>query len=121
MSVKVSTNVNLDALKNLDADKRYFLSSTTGEIKEASIWMRMKCAIGIKSAQQKVANLVDAVRATLLDAAGANKDERLDTDISGIKLTEFVKGSDIPTPPPEPTPGPGRFLPAPGEPGTPSP
>ena len=95
MSVKVSTNVNLDALKNLDADKRYFLSSTTGEIKEASIWMRMKCAIGIKSAQQKVANLVDAVRATLLDAAGANKDERLDTDISGIKLTEFVKGSDI--------------------------
>ncbi|MBO7687954.1 MAG: hypothetical protein J6V72_16325 [Kiritimatiellae bacterium] len=95
MTLSVATNVNLDALKNLDADKRYFLSSTTGEVKEASIWMRMKCAIGVKSAQQKVANLVDAVRTTLLEAAGATRDDGLDTDINGISLTEMVKGSDI--------------------------
>ena len=95
MTLSVATNVNLDTLKNLDSDKKYFLSSTTGEVKEASIWMRMKCAIGVKSAQQKVANLVDAVRTTLLEAAGATRDNELDTDINGISLTEMVKGSDI--------------------------
>ena len=95
MALSVATNVNLDALRNLDAGKKYFLSTTTGEVKAASIWMRMKCAIGVKSAQQKVANLVDAVRSTLLDAAGATRDERLDADIDGLSLTEMVKGRDI--------------------------
>ncbi len=87
--------MNINTLKNLDSGKMYFLSSTTGEVKEASLWMRMKCAMGDKSARQKVANLVDAVRTSLLNAAGSTQDEKLDTAINGISLTGMVKGSDL--------------------------
>lgn len=95
MSLAVAPNVNLETLRGLSADKKYFLSSTTGEIKEASIWMRMKCAIGVASARQRVANLVDAVRSSLLDAAGQAKNKALDEDIKSVDLTHMVKGSDI--------------------------
>jgi len=96
MSLSVSPNVNIDTLKSLEANKTYFLSSTTGEVKEASWWMRFKCAIGVQSARQKVANLIDAIRTTLLDAAGkTGGDVTLDTNINSIKRTEMVKGSVI--------------------------
>ena len=70
MKIEAAPQVNLDSINALNADKRYFLSSTTGEIKEASWWMRFKCAIGVKSALAKVNNLVDAVKTTLLERAG---------------------------------------------------
>ena len=96
MSLTVSPNVNIDTLKSLEANKTYFLSSTTGEVKEASWWMRFKCAIGVQSARQKVANLIDAVRTTLLDAAGKTGDDAtLDTDIRTVSLKSMVKGSVI--------------------------
>ena len=96
MSLSVATNINIDTLKNLDANKTYFLSSKTGEVKEASLWMRFKCAIGVQSARQKVANLIDAVRTALLDAAGkTGGDATLDTNINSVKRTEMVKGSII--------------------------
>ena len=95
MSLTVAPRVNLDALKNLRADKQYFLSSTTGEIKEASIWMRIKCAIGVSSARQKVSNLVDAVRTSLLDAAKLNSSATLETDIRAVSLKYMVEGSVI--------------------------
>jgi len=96
MSLSIAANVNIDTIKNLDANKTYFLSSTTGEVKEASFWMRFKCAIGVKSARQKVASLVEAVRTSLLDAAGKTGDDAaLDTDIKTVNLKSMVKGSVI--------------------------
>ena len=95
MSLSVASHVNLDTIKNLDASKTYFLSSTTGEVKEASFWMRFKCAIGVQSARQKVANLVDAVRTTLLDSAGKMTDDTLATALQTIDRRFMVKGSDI--------------------------
>lgn len=95
MSITVAPNVNLDTLNGLSANKKYFLSSTTGEIKEASIWMRMKCAIGVASARQKVSNLVDAVRTSLLNAAEQARNKALDDDIRSVDLKHMVKGSDI--------------------------
>ena len=96
MPLNVSPNVNLDTIRNLDASKTYFLSSTTGQVKEASWWMRFKCAIGVQSARQKVANLVEAVRTTLLDAAGKTGDDaKLDADIRTVSLKSMVKGSVI--------------------------
>ena len=95
MSMSVAPHVNLDTLNRLDANKQYFLSSTTGQVKEASIWMRFKCAIGVASARQKVANLVDAVKASLLTAAGQTGNATLDTDIKTVDLTSMVKGSVI--------------------------
>ena len=95
MSLSVASHVNLDTIKNLDASKTYFLSSTTGQVKEASFWMRFKCAIGVQSARQKVNNLVDAVRTTLLDAAGKMTDDTLATALQTIDRRFMVKGSDI--------------------------
>ena len=95
MSLTVAPKVNLDSLQNLQADKQYFLSSTTGEIKEASIWMRFKCAIGVNSARQKVANLMDAVRTSLLDAARLDGNAALDENIRAVNMRYMVKGSDI--------------------------
>ena len=84
MAINITPNVSVAALRNLDADKTYFLSSTTGEIKEASCWMRFKCAIGVKSAREKVGNLVEAVRTALLQSAGLRKDDVLETDIRAM-------------------------------------
>lgn len=95
MSMTVASHVNLDTLNQLDANKTYFLSSTTGQVKEASLWMRFKCAIGVSSARQKVANLVDAIKASLLTAAGQTGNATLDTDIKTIDLKSMVKGSVI--------------------------
>ena len=95
MSMTVASHVNLDTLNRLDANKTYFLSSTTGQVKEASLWMRFKCAIGVSSARQKVANLVDAIKSSLLSAAGQTGNATLDTDIKTIDLKSMVKGSVI--------------------------
>lgn len=95
MSMTVASHVNLDTLNRLDTNKTYFLSSTTGQVKEASFWMRFKCAIGVSSARQKVANLVDAIKSSLLSAAGQTGNVSLDTDIKTIDLKSMVKGSVI--------------------------
>ncbi len=95
MSMTVAPHLNLDTISKLDSNKQYFLSSSTGRVKEAGLWMRFKCAIGVASARQKVANLVDAVRSTLLSAAGLTGNATLDTDIKTVDLTSMVKGSVI--------------------------
>ena len=33
MPLSIASNVNIDTLRNLDSDKTYFLSSTTGQVK----------------------------------------------------------------------------------------
>lgn len=95
MKIEAAPNVTLDSINALEANKHYFLSSTTGQIKEASIWMRMKCAIGIGSARTKVNNLVDAVKATLLERAGKSGDAALDAAILEIDPTSNLKGRVI--------------------------
>ena len=95
MSLSVASHVNLDTIKNLDASKTYFLSSTTGQVKEASLMMRFKCWLGVSSTRQKVANLVDAVRTTLLESASSTQNAALDSDIRNVGLKEMVKGSVI--------------------------
>ena len=95
MAINITPNVSVDALRNLDADKTYFLSSTTGKIKEASCWMRFKCAIGVKSAREKVGNLVEAVRTALLQSAGLRKDDVLETDIRAMDTRFMISGSAL--------------------------
>lgn len=95
MSLTVAPKVNIDTLKNLSADKLYFLSSTTGRVKEASLMMRFKCWIGVSSARQKVANLVEAMKNSLLDAAGQAGNKELETSIGRIDRTSMIQGSVI--------------------------
>lgn len=84
--------LNLDGVNQLNSKKAYYLSDTTGEIKEASFWMRFKCAIGVASARVKVTNLVDAVKTFLLERAGKSADAVLDAEIKNIALKSSVNG-----------------------------
>lgn len=87
-------NFNLDTIRTLDANKTYYLSNTTGEIKEAGLWQKFKCAIGVKSAQRKVSNLIDAIRSSLIQESGLKTNDDLDQDIrANINLKKSVKGS----------------------------
>lgn len=92
MKIEAAPRINLDSINQLDANKRYFLSSTTGQIKEASWWMRIKCALGFSSALTKVSNLVDAVKTTLLENAGKSADTLLDADIKNIDVGANIQG-----------------------------
>jgi len=86
--------LNLDTIRNLDSNKTYYLSNTTGEVKEAGLWQKIKCAFGVKSALRKVTDLVEAVRTSLLQEAGINKNDALDEDIRrSINLNDSIKGS----------------------------
>jgi len=108
MKIAATPDINLDALRRLDANKTYFLSSTTGRVKEASFWMRFKCRIGVASAQAKVSNLIDALRTSLLDESGQRANAELDTQIKTISRSDMVRGSVI-------RDVVGRFAPADGQ------
>ena len=87
-------NFNLDTIRTLDANKTYYLSNTTGEIKEAGFWQKFKCLFGVKSAQRKVANLIDAIRSSLIQESGLKTNDVLDENIrANINLKKSVKGS----------------------------
>lgn len=95
MALTISpNNINIDTIRSLDIDKQYYLSKS-GQIKEASAWMKFKCWIGCSGARQKVANLIDAVRNTLLNSADKAQDAALDTDIKTIKRDKMVSGEDL--------------------------
>ena len=42
------SNITLDTIRSLDANKTYYLANSTGEIKEAGAWQRFKCFFGGK-------------------------------------------------------------------------
>ncbi len=90
----------LDSIRNLDSNKSYYLSNSTGQIKEAGRWQRFKCWLGIGSAQQKVSNLVDAVKASLIQETGGARDIERENSIhqnimENINLGKSVKGSAL--------------------------
>ena len=91
----MAVNLNLETLTSLDANKLYYLSGTTGQVKEANWWMRFKCFLGISSARQKISNLVDSVRASLLKLTGETNDDTLDSNLNGINRNKLVKGDMI--------------------------
>ena len=96
MRIEAIPQVTLADISRLNANKTYFLSSTTGRIKEASIFMKIKCALGICGAKEKVANLIEAVKTTLLRDAGKSADEQLDLDIKrDIDRGSNIKGSAL--------------------------
>lgn len=87
-------NINIDTIRNLDIDKQYYLSKS-GQIKEASAWMKFKCWLGCSGARQKVANLIDTVRSTLLSSADKTQDATLETNIKTIDRKKMVSGEAL--------------------------
>ena len=57
--------------------------------------MCFKCAIGIKSERQKVANLMDAIRASLLEAAKMDNNAALEETVRAVDMRYVVKGDVI--------------------------
>ena len=98
MAVAISSqNINVDTLSNLKFDGQYYLSKS-GDVKEASGWMRFKCWLGCSGARQKVANLINTVKEALLESAGMEKgaqDAKLEEEIGTIKRDRMVSGTDL--------------------------
>ena len=51
---------NLDSLRTIEVNKSYYLSSTTGEIKEAGLWHKFKCLFS-STERLKGSHLMDAI------------------------------------------------------------
>ena len=89
-------DLNIDNIRKLDGNKAYYLSDTTGQIKEAGLWQRFKCWIGVQSALFKVSNLVDAVKTTIMKESPNVRIADIDADIrENINLNASVKGSAL--------------------------
>jgi len=88
-------NISLDTLRTLDANKSYYLANSTGEIKEAGAWQRFKCALGIGDGRTKVARLVEAVKTSLLEAAGQKQDATLNESLAGLNTNKSLSGQAL--------------------------
>ena len=95
MAFKLTNDASLDLLRTLGDNKLYYLSNGN-EVKEANGWMRFKCFLGIPSARQKVADLVNAVRESLINAAGGNQYGKVNEDsFRNIDQNRLMKGGAI--------------------------
>lgn len=55
-------SITATTLIQLDADKSYYLSNTTGTIKEAGLWQRFKCWTGWGDGREKAQLHFRAIR-----------------------------------------------------------
>ena len=79
--------INFDTLRSLNANKTYYLSNSTGTIKEAGAWQKFKCFFGVGDGREKAAKLIDAVKIALLDASDKIADTNLDASIQNFNST----------------------------------
>ena len=98
------SNITLDTIRSLDANKSYYLANSTGLIKEAGAWQKFKCFFGFGDSREKVQRLVDQVKIALLEASKETDNAALSADIekyeddhnwsfsaSGRSLAEIAK------------------------------
>ena len=78
------SNITLDTIRSLDANKTYYLANSTGQIKEAGAWQKFKCYFGIGDARQKVQKLIDQVKVALLAASHESDNATLSADIKSF-------------------------------------
>ena len=71
------SNITLDTIRSLDANKTYYLANSTGQIKEAGAWQKFKCFFGVGDGRDKVQKLVDGVKVALLKASGESDNAAL--------------------------------------------
>ncbi len=74
-------SLNLDTLRSLDAKKTYYISNSTGQIKEAGRWQKFKTLLGIGDGRDKVQKLLDEVKVALLAASGETDNAKLSAEI----------------------------------------
>ena len=79
------SNITLDSIRSLDANKSYYLANSTGQIKEAGFWQKFKCFLGVGDGRAKVQKLIDQVKVSLLAASGETDNAALSSDIENYK------------------------------------
>lgn len=88
--------LNLDTIRSLDANKSYYISNKTQEIKEAGAWQKFKCWLGVGDGRQKAANLVHAVKTALLNEAGQVENDAMEGELDELKArNRSVSGSAL--------------------------
>lgn len=87
--------ITATALTQLDASKDYYLSNSTGTIKEAGFWQHFKCWTGWGDGRAKAARLADAIKTALLEDAAIKSEAKLTAELDGLDKTRSLLGSDL--------------------------
>ena len=87
--------ITATALTQLDTSKDYYLSNTTGTIKEAGLWQRFKCWTGWGDGRAKVVRLADAIKTALLADASIKSEEKLAIELGELDKTRSLSGADL--------------------------
>ena len=87
--------ITATALTQLDASKDYYLSNTTGTIKEADFWQKFKCFTGWGDGRAKVARLADAIKTALLADAAIKNEAKLTTELDGLDKSRSLSGTSL--------------------------
>ncbi len=87
--------INATTLQNLDPRSSYYLSNTTGEIKQAGFTQWVKCFFGIGDGRAKAAALAARVKEALLADGAIESEATLDEEIGGLNKTRSLSGSAL--------------------------
>ena len=87
--------LNSESILTLDANKTYYIANSTGEIKEAGLWQRFKCWLGVGDGREKVQRLAEQVKAALLADGGVESENTLNDEIGRLNLTSSLSGAAL--------------------------
>ncbi|MBP5320239.1 MAG: hypothetical protein J6334_04565 [Kiritimatiellae bacterium] len=87
--------ITATTLTQLDASKAYYLSNTTGTIKEAGLWQRFKCWTGWGDGRAKAARLADAIKTAFLADASIKSEAKLTAELDGLDKTRSLSGASL--------------------------
>ena len=87
--------IDTATLTRLDPNKSYYLSNTTGEIKEAGVIQWFRCLLGVGGGRAKAAALAERVKSALLAEAAATSDSQLDAEIGALDTTSSLSGRQL--------------------------
>ena len=87
--------IDSSSLLRLDPNKSYYLSNTTGEIKEAGVIQWLRCKLGVGGGRAKAAALAEHIKTALLDEAAATGDSQLEADIGALDTKFSLSGRKL--------------------------
>ncbi|MBP5787121.1 MAG: hypothetical protein J6Y19_04845 [Kiritimatiellae bacterium] len=87
--------IDSSTLLRLDPNKSYYLSNTTGEIKEAGVVQWLRCKLGIGGGRTKAAALAERIKTALLAEAAATSDSQLEADIGALNTKISLSGRKL--------------------------
>ncbi len=87
-------DLNLENISKINTGSSYYLSDN-GEIKKSGLLHKFKCFFNLGHSRERVANLVNAIRNTLVTASNENGKTELDAQIRNISTKSALQGSAI--------------------------